>query len=120
MKTVLSILMILLLLPYVAVVLCTGEVNVGGGEEEQPTIERCVAGILPMQIPVTCEPEALKAQAVVIRTNLLRKAMEYDGTDDWQQAAEKLQETDLEALDSLPAPKKQPRSSGIMKTGSAI
>ena len=98
MKTVLSILMILLLLPYVAVVLCTGEVNVGGGEEEQPTIERCVAGILPMQIPVTCEPEALKAQAVVIRTNLLRKAMEYDGTDDWQQAAEKLQETDLEAL----------------------
>ncbi|MEI3520150.1 MAG: SpoIID/LytB domain-containing protein [Anaerosacchariphilus sp.] len=70
----------------------------GGRSLRKADLERCVAEILPMQIPVTYEPEALKAQAVVIRTNLLRAAMEYYGAADWQQAAENLQEKDLAAL----------------------
>ena len=97
-KTAASILVILILLPYVAVVFCTGELAGGQTEPEEIQLERCVAQILPMQISVTYETEALKAQAVVIRTNLLRAAMEYYGAADWQQAVEDLREADLEAL----------------------
>ena len=74
-KTAASILIILILLPYVAVVLCTGELAGGQTEPAEGNLERCVAQILPMQISVTYETEALKAQAVVIRTNLLRAKM---------------------------------------------
>lgn len=97
-KTAASILIILILLPYVAVVFCTGELDGGQAEPAQVPLELCVAQILPMQIPVTYETEALKAQAVVIRTNLLRAAMEYYGAADWQQAAASVRETDLAAM----------------------
>ena len=97
-KTAASILIILILLPYVAVVLCTGELAGGQTEPAEGNLERCVAQILPMQISVTYETEALKAQAVVIRTNLLRAAMEYYEAADWQQAAEAIREEDLAAL----------------------
>ena len=96
-KISLSILIILILLPYVAVVFGTGRTE-EEAEKRQTELERCVERILPVQIPVTCEPEALKAQAVVIRTNLLKKAEEYYGISEPAEAGAEVPEADLEKL----------------------
>lgn len=98
MKTGLSILIILILLPYVAVVFRTGKMNGLSAERKEPGLEEFVAGILPGQMPVTYEEEALKVQAVIVRTNLLKKSMEYYQTEDIRQAAEAIQEKDLEDM----------------------
>lgn len=97
-KTGLSVCVILFLLPYVAVVFRTG--NMKGAETltENRGVEEFVAGILPGQMPVYYEEEALKAQAVVVRTNLIRAAMHFYGTEEAAEAAEKVQEADLEKL----------------------
>lgn len=96
-KISLSILIILILLPYVAVVFGMGRTE-DEAEKRQTELERCVERILPVQIPVTCEPEALKAQAVVIRTNLLKKAEEYYGISEPAEAGAEVREADLEKL----------------------
>ena len=97
-KTGISVLIILVLLPYVAAVFRTG--NMGGVENSvsETGLEDLVAEILPSQMPVSYEEEALKAQAVIIRTNLLRQAMSYYGSETADEAAESLKESDLEAL----------------------
>ena len=98
MKTGLSLLIILILLPYVAVVFRTGNMNGLSAEQKEPGLEEFVAGILPGQMPVTYEEEALKVQAVIVRTNLLKKSMEYYQTEDIRQAEEAIQEKDLEDM----------------------
>ena len=97
-KTGISIFIILVLFPYVAVVFRTGDMGGSGAESELPVLEQCVAEILPSQMPVTYEEEALKAGATVIRTNLLRKAVVYYKAETVQEAAELLTEADLEAM----------------------
>ncbi len=97
-KTGISVLLILILLPYVAAVLRTGKM---GGEEkpsQEQDLETLVAEILPAQMPVHYEMEALKAQAVVIRTNLLRQAMNYYESGSPGEAAQALREEELEQL----------------------
>ena len=97
-KTGLSILIILMLLPYVAVVFRTGSMKGIEGQMEEPGLEMYVMGILPGQMPAAYEEEALKAQAVVIRTNLLRESMEFYGTEDPKAAAASLRERDLQEM----------------------
>ena len=76
-KTGISVLLILILLPYVAAVLRTGSMSGTESPPQEQDLEALVAEILPAQMPVQYEEEALKAQAVVIRTNLLRQAGDY-------------------------------------------
>lgn len=92
-KTGISVLIIVILLPYVAAVFRTGGVR--ETETEAVELERLVAEILPTQMPVTYEEEALKAQAVVIRTNLIRKSMEFYEKEDPSGAAGAVKEEDL-------------------------
>jgi stage II sporulation protein D len=80
------------------VVLCTGSLQGTEKNEEESGLEEYVAGILPGQFPLTGEEELLKAQAVIIRTNLLKKAMEYYQTETMSEAAQALQEEDLEEM----------------------
>ena len=76
-KTIGSIFLILLLFPYVCVML-TGrspeekgyKILAADAKEEPGVLEQWVMEILPAQMPVTYELEALKAQAVLIRSNL--------------------------------------------------
>lgn len=89
---------ILLLLPYVAVVFRTGNLKGMAEESENLGLEEFVKGILPGQMPAGSEEEALKAQAVIIRTNLLKKSMEYYGTEDMAEAAQSIKEADLTAM----------------------
>lgn len=97
-KTGLSIFIILILLPYVAVVFCTGNMRGQEPEASENRLEEYVAGILPGQMQVSYQKEALKAQAVIIRTNLLKKSMEFYHTDNIKAAAEAIQETDLKTM----------------------
>lgn len=98
-KTGVSLLIILILLPYVAAVFRTGKLNGLSTElKKQPDLEVFVAGILPGQMPISYEEEALKAQAVIVRTNLLKKSMEFYQMEDMQQAADAIREKDLEAM----------------------
>lgn len=96
-KTGISILIILILFPYVAVVLCTGSMT-GTEKKWEPGLEEFVMGILPGQIALGSREEALKAQAVLIRTNLLHKAMEFYGVETAEEAARALKEGDLKEL----------------------
>lgn len=96
-QTWISILIIIILLPYVAAVFRTGSMN-GNFSKDAPGLETYVAGILPGQIPVMYEEEALKAQAVVVRTNLLYKGMQFYGEDTVSEAEAQLREKDLEAM----------------------
>lgn len=97
-KTGISIFIILILLPYVAVVFRTG--NMKGQEETKtgPGIEDYIAGILPGQMQITYQEETLKAQAVIIRTNLLKKGMEFYGSESPAEAARAIQEKDLKEM----------------------
>lgn len=97
-KTGLSIFIILILLPYVAVVFRTGNMRGQEPEVSENRLEDYVTGILPGQMQVSYQEEALKAQAVIIRTNLLKKGMEFYHTDNLKEAAEAIQETDLKAM----------------------
>lgn len=97
-KTGLSILIILILLPYVAVVFRTGNMRAEKEQTRTPVLEDYVAGILPGQMPISYQLEALKAQAVIIRTNLLKKSTEFYGIENLSAAAEAIQENDLEAM----------------------
>lgn len=90
--------LILLLLPYVAVVFRTGSMNGRSVDMEETGVEEYVAGILPGQMPITYEEEALKAQTVIIRTSLVKKSMEYYEADTIQEAVERMRETDLEDM----------------------
>lgn len=97
-KTGISIFIILILLPYVAVVFRTGNMK---GEEKPaqgPGFEDYVAGILPGQMPLSYQTEALKAQAVIIRTNLLKKSMEFYGADSPMEALQSIREEDLKTM----------------------
>lgn len=97
-KTGISILIILILFPYVAVVFRTGSMSGLEASAKETDLEALVAEILPAQMPVTYEEEALGAQAVIIRTNLLRKAMEYYGCESAREAAEAVRQADLETM----------------------
>lgn len=97
-KTGLSIVIILILFPYVSVVFRTG--NMRGQEQTKSgnNLEEYVAGILPGQMQISYQEEALKAQAIIIRTNLLKKGMEYYGTDNLEEAATLIREDDLKIM----------------------
>lgn len=97
-KTGLSIFIILVLLPYVAVVLRTGNMSGQTENTDVPGIEEYVAGILPSQMPVSYQEETLKAQAVIIRTNLIKKSMEFYGTEDPGEAAKAIRKADLKTM----------------------
>lgn len=97
-KTFFSFLIILILLPYiVAVFVNGGNMEVIGknggafvqvktaaesGESEDQVIqvpwEEYFIGVLAKEMPETCETEALKAQAIVIRTNLYKTLEENE------------------------------------------
>jgi SpoIID/LytB domain len=87
-----SILMILLLLPYVCTILFTGsmerkkdtnnnqnqimiQVKYDGIVKEMD-IEEYLVGMIPMIMPITYEKEALKAQAIICRTSILKRLEE--------------------------------------------
>lgn len=97
-KTGISVLIILMLLPYVAAVFRTGSMRGTESMAQERSLEDFVAEILPSQMPVHYEEEALKAQAVVIRTNLLSKAADFYGSGTLAEASAAVQETDLEQL----------------------
>ncbi len=97
-KTSCALVIILILLPYVAAVFRTGEMQGLTEEKQAPDLEDFVAGILPGQMPVTYEEEALKAQAIVIRTNLLKNYRNEYKEKTIAEAAEAIGEEDLEKL----------------------
>ncbi|GFI09491.1 putative protein [Lachnospiraceae bacterium] len=97
-KTGISIFIILILLPYVAVVFRTGNMRGEQREADTPSLEDYVAGILPGQMPVSYPQEALKSQAVIIRTNLLKKSMEFYGTENMEEAAASIRQSDLKTM----------------------
>ena len=89
-KSFAAFLIILILLPYIISVFVNGADVLGNSGEEvrvrvkttgrdgvETTVEigwtEYLAGILAEEMPETYEPEALKAQAVIIRTNLYRE-----------------------------------------------
>ena len=99
-----SIFIILLLFPYVAVMLAGGwtgknaygqEIS-GEGEaaEAWEDLEEWVLEILPAQMPVTYEREALKAQAVLIRSSLAYH-LQQEQLSPQQVDAKKLEEWEL-------------------------
>lgn len=72
-KTAFAVFLILLLFPYIIVMLSgrrSGEVLALKEENNSDMLEAWVLQILPGEMPVTYEIEALKAQAVVARSNL--------------------------------------------------
>lgn len=88
-----AVLAILILLPYVITVIINGpslksgstvgknyvKVKSGSDTVELPLDEYCM-GVLAKEMSVECETEALKAQAVLVRTSLYKKLQEQ-GTD---------------------------------------
>ena len=89
-KFILSFLIILLFLPYICVVLFHNNVqaenvffSIGNStvEENNMDSELFVAGVLASQMPVSYEKEALKAQAVIARTQIYRM-LEEKGIED--------------------------------------
>lgn len=89
-KFILSFLIILLFLPYICVVLFHNNVqaedvyfSIGNSaiEEDDMDSELFVAGVLATQMPVSYEKEALKAQAVIARTQIY-KMMKEKGIQD--------------------------------------
>ncbi len=94
-KTGVSVVIILLLLPYLATVFINGEkikriekdafqlvkvASVTGGETQIEEIpwDAYFIGILAKQIPQTYEKEAIKAQAVILRTKLYKELDQSD------------------------------------------
>lgn len=71
-KNILAVALIILLLPYVAVVLVTGKPVVSADTEALNEMEQYVLGVLPSQIPISYELEAMKAQAILIRTSIAK------------------------------------------------
>ena len=49
-------------------------------------------------MPVSYQLEALKTQAVIIRTNLLKRSMEFYQTESMEEAAEAIRQMDLEIM----------------------
>ncbi len=73
-KTRIAICTILLLFPYIVVMLTGNGAEAkyeNRNQAETGMLEQWVLEILPGQMPVTYEEEALKAQAIVIRSNLI-------------------------------------------------
>ncbi len=73
-KTAFAVFLILLLFPYIVVMLSgrrSGEALALGEENRPDMLEAWVLQILPGEMPVTYEIEALKAQAVIVRSNLV-------------------------------------------------
>lgn len=85
-ETICAMLVITILLPYVATVLFQGNgvqmdmhedhessrwIICGESKPEREELEEYVIGAVAASVPVTYEPEALKAQAIVIRTHIL-------------------------------------------------
>lgn len=66
-KIVISCALILVCLPYLVTYFFQGETTSAAVESEESAK---IAGILASQVPVTVEEEALKAQAVIVRTQL--------------------------------------------------
>lgn len=82
-KGAVSLLLVLLLLPCVCTILINGmpAAGVAKGQQEgaggrnpqgeaEENMETYLVGVVAGEIPVTCEGEAIKAQAVIARTNL--------------------------------------------------
>ena len=83
-KSLLSFLCILILLPYVVTVFVNGSklpstksaaayIDYIGEERQQQVLwEEYFIGVLAKEISADCEPETLKAQAVILRTKATR------------------------------------------------
>ena len=69
-KTFVAICTILLLFPYITVTLSGHERETTAFADEE-LLEQWVLEILPGQMPISYEPEALKAQAILVRSNLM-------------------------------------------------
>ncbi|MGN0292028.1 MAG: SpoIID/LytB domain-containing protein [Lachnospiraceae bacterium] len=76
-KIIISCALILICLPYLITYFFQGEETKAVANDEN---SNKIAGILASQVPVTVETEALKAQAVIVRTQLLW-AEENDGEE---------------------------------------
>lgn len=86
-KNMAAIILVVLLLPYVIAIIWNGDasrntsvsaaenrfitVKFEGGDEKID-MEQYIIGVLPTQIPITYHKEALKAQALIIRTQILK------------------------------------------------
>lgn len=85
-KNLFCIVIVIFLMPYVVTVLCSGDMpsNQRRADSEkikavveevelELDLEEYVIGVLAAQMPVDYEPETLKAQAVISRTNILKQ-----------------------------------------------
>lgn len=79
-KTIFCVLILLAALPYIITIILQGKDDTGGEvtllsmedqKEEKQDIEESLVGIVAREMPITYETEALKAQAVIARTNLM-------------------------------------------------
>ena len=82
-KSFFAFLIILFLLPYIISVFINGKNAVQGADSDNASvyladmdIEEYIKGVLAAEMPVSFPPEALKAQAVVLRTELYRTEKE--------------------------------------------
>ena len=95
-KTVISLIIIIIFLPFLVTFVVQGDFLNQSGEAEtdaeqlDPDTEQLVL-ILAHEMPVSYEEEALKAQAVIARTNLLY-AREKDGAEPEGMSREDMQE----------------------------
>ncbi len=92
-KNLTAVILVILLLPYVIAIIWNGDVKTDAntsrtenkyiivsfnGGEEKIDIEQYIVGILPSQISIAYEKEAIKAQALIIRTDILNKMEDRD------------------------------------------
>jgi|GEM_PF-2303838 len=90
-KGIFSVYIVILLLPYVCTILFTGSIDRAentnnsddmtvmvqyNGNFYEMGLEEYLTGIVPMAMSIDYEKEALMAQAVIMRTNILRQLME--------------------------------------------
>lgn len=96
-KTAFSVFLILLLFPYIVVMLSgrhSEETLLAAEEDRTEVLEIWVMRILPGEMPVTYELEALKAQAVIVRSNLAWR-MEAEGIGPEQINEERLKSWEM-------------------------
>ena len=75
-----SLFILLIFIPYLVTVYLHGGLPFGTGVDEQT--EAQVTARLAAQIPADYEMECLKAQAVIVRTNLYREMEKEAGAED--------------------------------------
>ena len=113
MKNIAAVILVILLLPYVIAMIWNGDskkeavtaevkdkyviVPYGKGEDKIE-IEQYIVGVLPSQIPITYQKEAIKAQALIIRTQLLKVMDDASTVSEKDTGLHYMTPDDMEAL----------------------